>query len=142
MDNWDATVVRLLTTQRHTEDIARGEVARRLATGPGGTPPRDRLARALAALAARLAPAQSARPRRPPAGEECAEYGIAVDYEPGAGGRPDPLVRAACHAALVRQPGYRRRLALMADGWRRVVDLFLFADPDAARAAPAGDDRR
>ena len=67
-------------------------------------------------------------------------FGIVVEYAAGdAGALPDPLERAACRAALVRQPGYRRRLALVADGWRRVADLFLFADADAARAALAGD---
>ena len=67
-------------------------------------------------------------------------YGIAVEYHPGAGALPDPLEREACRAALVRRPGYRRRLALVADGWRRVVDLILFADAEAARAALASDD--
>ena len=69
-------------------------------------------------------------------------YGLVVEYRSATGGTPDPLARAACHAALVRQPGYRRRLALMADGWRRIVNLFLFADADAAHAALAGDDWR
>jgi hypothetical protein len=67
-------------------------------------------------------------------------YGIAVEYHPGAGAPHDPPAREACRAALVRQPGYRRRLALVADGWRRVVDLVLFADAEAARAALASDD--
>ena len=66
-------------------------------------------------------------------------FGIVVEYaagEPGA--LPDPLERLACRAALVRQPGYRRRLALVAGGWRRVADLFLFADTHAAQATLAG----
>ena len=62
-------------------------------------------------------------------------YGVAVEYDTGTSTLPDPIERAACQALLVRLPGYRRRLALQADGWRRIVDLFLFADPDAARAA-------
>lgn len=67
-------------------------------------------------------------------------FGIVVEYAAGeAGALPDPPERATCCATLVRQPGYRRRLAIVADGWRRVADLFLFADADAARAALAGD---
>ena len=70
-------------------------------------------------------------------------YGIAIEYVPAGGSTlPDPLVRAGCRAALVRQPGYRRRLALMADGWRRAVDLVLFDSPEAARAALLSDDWR
>jgi hypothetical protein len=70
-------------------------------------------------------------------------YGIAIEYTIANGSTfPDSLVRAACRAALVKQPGYRRRLALMADGWRRVVDLFLFDSTEAARAALDGDDWR
>jgi hypothetical protein len=73
---------------------------------------------------------------------EGAVYGLAVEYRSTTGGAPDPLARAACHTALARQPGYLRRLALMADGWRRIVDLFFFTDPDAAIAALASDDWR
>ena len=65
-------------------------------------------------------------------------FGIAVEYRP-AGGLADPAARMACSAALIRQPGYRRRLALMADGWRRIVDLYLFIDEGKARAALEGD---
>jgi hypothetical protein len=65
-------------------------------------------------------------------------YGVAVEYDAGPGRAPGPPLRAACRAALVRQPGYRRRLALVGDGWRRAVDLFLFATPEAARAALDG----
>ena len=68
-------------------------------------------------------------------------YGIAVEYATD-DGQPDPLARLAAQATLARQPGYRRRLALVADGWRRVVDLYLFADAEAARAALAGADWR
>lgn len=69
-------------------------------------------------------------------------YGIAIEY--GAdGGPPDPLARATnravCYALLMRQPGFRRRVALMADGWHRVVDLFLFERAEAARAVLASD---
>jgi hypothetical protein len=71
---------------------------------------------------------------------EDAMYGIAVEYAPASDSSlPDPLERAACRAVLVRQPGYRRRLALVGDGWRRVVDLFLFGDAAAAQAALAGE---
>ena len=63
-------------------------------------------------------------------------FGVAAEYTPG-DGSPDPTVRAACHATLACRPGYRRRLALMANAWQRRVDLFLFADAEAARAALA-----
>ena len=68
-------------------------------------------------------------------------YGVAVEYG-ACDGLPDPLERANCRALLVRQPGYRRRLTLVADGWRRLVDLILFADADAVRAALASDEWR
>jgi hypothetical protein len=64
-------------------------------------------------------------------------YGLAVEYRSSSAGFPDPASRATCSDALARQPGYRRQLALMADGWRRIVDLYLFAHPDAARDALA-----
>jgi hypothetical protein len=38
---------------------------------------------------------------------------------------------------MAQQPCFQRRLALQADGGRRVVDLFLFASRDTARAALA-----
>ena len=67
-------------------------------------------------------------------------YGIAIEYARGdATASPDPLERTDCCAVFVRQPGYRRRLALVADGGYRMVDLFLFDGPDAARAALASD---
>lgn len=66
-------------------------------------------------------------------------YGVAVEYASTEGGIPEPLERGACRATMVGQSGYRRRLALMADGWRRIIDLFLFASPEAARAALAGE---
>src|SRR5688500_17498037 len=70
----------------------------------------------------------------------CAMYGIVIEYLAGpAGSLPDPVERAACQALLVRQPGYRRRLALVADGWRRIVVFYLFASPDEARGALAGE---
>lgn len=69
-------------------------------------------------------------------------YGVAMEYPRDAGAFPDAPTRAACREALLCQPGYRRRLVLQADGWRRAVDLFLFADADAARAALAGGDWR
>lgn len=67
-------------------------------------------------------------------------YGIAVEYDRGAGAPPDPQLREMCRMGAARQPGYRRRLALVADGWRRAVDLFLFASPEAANAALASGD--
>ena len=69
-------------------------------------------------------------------------FGVTVEYVVRDGAPPDRLLREDCRAALVRQPGYRRRLALVGDSWRRFVDLFLFSTPEAARAALAGDDWR
>lgn len=69
-------------------------------------------------------------------------YGVAVEYRSGESGSPDPQARSACHLAMARQPGYRRRLALMADGWRRIVDLYLFATADLVQAALTSDDWR
>ena len=66
-------------------------------------------------------------------------YGIAIEYDTTLGGPADPSARAVSQAHLAGRTGYRRRLALQADAWRRVVDLFLFADADAARAALASD---
>ncbi|CAA9555627.1 MAG: hypothetical protein AVDCRST_MAG88-1087 [uncultured Thermomicrobiales bacterium] len=65
-------------------------------------------------------------------------YGIAVEY----GTAPPEPARGVCRVRMARQPGYRRRLALQADGWRRLVDLFLFATHEAAQAALAGDEWR
>ena len=67
-------------------------------------------------------------------------YGIAVEYDLGGGTPPDPLLRDACRTSAAQQPGYRRRLVLVADGWRRAVDLFLYATPEAATAALASSD--
>jgi hypothetical protein len=67
-------------------------------------------------------------------------YGVAVEYDVRTCGLPDPLERAACRAMLVRQPGFRRRLPLQADGWRRVVDLYLFDSPERVAAVLASGD--
>lgn len=66
-------------------------------------------------------------------------YGIALEYRPDQGGPGGHLLRATCRDTLVRQPGYRRRLTLIADGRQRVVDFFLFATPAAVTAALASD---
>src|SRR5262245_58238573 len=66
-------------------------------------------------------------------------YGIAVEYDPAQGKPLDPPARAACLDALVRRSGYRRRLALVAECRRRIVDLFLFATPQAVTEALASD---
>ena len=66
-------------------------------------------------------------------------HGIAVEYDTAQGGAADPAARATCRAHLADQPGYRRQLALQADGWRRLVDLFLYDGPRAADEALAGD---
>jgi hypothetical protein len=47
-----------------------------------------------------------------------------------------PLGARWRHRELVaRLPGYRRRLELQADGYRRLVEVFLFAAPEEAAAA-------
>jgi hypothetical protein len=66
-------------------------------------------------------------------------YGLAAEYYLGTDGATDPAVRWATHPCMARQPGFRRRLSLQADGGRRVVDFFLFASPEAARAALASN---
>ena len=67
-------------------------------------------------------------------------YGIVVEYATQGRGFPNREGVSAYRAMMVRQPGYRRRLALMADGWQRAVDLFLFTSPDVARAALVSED--
>lgn len=69
-------------------------------------------------------------------------FALAVEYGHGLDGLPDQAGRGEYRALLARQPGYRRRLELQDDGWRRVVDLFLFASPEAALAAFDSADRR
>lgn len=58
-------------------------------------------------------------------------FGLILEYAPGI----SPVTRWECRRALARQPGYRRRLELQADGYRRLVDLCLFDTPEAAEAA-------
>lgn len=62
-------------------------------------------------------------------------YGVAAEYTIDGHAHPCLPGRMSCRASMARQPGYRRRLALMADGWQRAVDLFLFTDSEMARAA-------
>jgi hypothetical protein len=69
-------------------------------------------------------------------------FGIAVEYDTYRAGLLDPLERLACWEAMARQPGYRRRIALTADGWRRRVDLFLFSCPEHAAAVLADESWR
>ena len=58
-------------------------------------------------------------------------FTLLAEYRPGA-----PLAgRWQCWELMVGRPGYRRRLELHADGYRRLVDLFLFATPEAAEEA-------
>jgi hypothetical protein len=59
-------------------------------------------------------------------------FGIAVEYDAGIGGGAAPAMRAACRQLLAGRPGYRRRLALRGDGWRRVA-----AHPGCRNAASA-----
>ncbi len=66
-------------------------------------------------------------------------HGIAVEYDTAQGGPADPAARATCRAHLTGQPGYRRQLALQADGWRRLVDLFLYDSLRAVENALASD---
>ena len=67
-------------------------------------------------------------------------YGITVEYDLGGCAPADRSLREARRASAARQPGYRRRLVLVADGWRRAVDLFLYATPEAATGALASGD--
>lgn len=67
-------------------------------------------------------------------------YGIAVEYLPRGADVPCHGGASAYRAMMVRQPGYRRRLALRGADWRRVVDLFLFTGPELARAALVSGD--
>jgi hypothetical protein len=69
-------------------------------------------------------------------------YGIAVEYDTCRARMPDPLERLACQETMARRPGYRRRIALTADSWRRRVDLFHFADPEHAAAVLADESWR
>ena len=69
-------------------------------------------------------------------------YGIAVEYLPQGAGFLWQGGAVAYRAVMVRQPGYRRRLALRGADWCRSVDLFLFTGPDKARAALASNDWR
>jgi hypothetical protein len=49
MDSWNPSVVYQMAAERHSEDIARGEAARRLASLSQGQAIRSRLASALVA---------------------------------------------------------------------------------------------
>jgi hypothetical protein len=56
MDIWNSSVVYQLTTERHHEDIRRGEASQLQSARLGAQTVRSQLAQSLVALAARLAP--------------------------------------------------------------------------------------
>ena len=69
-------------------------------------------------------------------------YALVIEFAAGLAAAP-PLAARWRHRALVaRLPGYRRRLELQADGYRRLVEVFLFAAPAQAAAALDDPDRR
>ena len=69
-------------------------------------------------------------------------YALVIEFAAGLAAAP-PLAARWRHRELVaRLPGYRRRLELQADGYRRLVEVFLFADPAQAAAALDDPDRR
>src|SRR3954447_8077779 len=58
-------------------------------------------------------------------------FTLLAEYGSGA-----PLAcRWQCRDLMVALSGYRRRLELHADGYQRLIDLFLFATPEAAEDA-------
>ena len=64
-------------------------------------------------------------------------YALAVEYSPGLVATPPLAVRWAYRELLAKLPGYRRRLELQADGYQRLVELFLYTEPEAVEAALA-----
>ena len=62
-------------------------------------------------------------------------YALAVEYGPDLAQVPPLAVRWAYRELLARLPGYRRRLELQTDGYRRLVELFLYTDAAAVEAA-------
>ncbi|HEX5506801.1 MAG TPA: hypothetical protein VFW96_29580 [Thermomicrobiales bacterium] len=60
-------------------------------------------------------------------------YGLIFEYAPGIA----PATLWQLRQFLARQPGYRRRLELQADGYQRLADVCLFATPETAEAARA-----
>ena len=69
------------------------------------------------------------------------QHALQVEYGP-LPQLPPLALRWDYRELLLRQPGYRRRYELRADGWERIVEVFVFADADAAAAALACDARR
>ncbi len=69
-------------------------------------------------------------------------YALVVEYGPRAGDHPPLAVRWAYRELVARLPGYQRRLELQADGYQRLVEVFLFAAPAAVEAALADAGRR
>jgi hypothetical protein len=69
-------------------------------------------------------------------------YALVIEHAAGLIAAP-PLAARWRHRELVaRLPGYRRRLELQADGYRRLVEVLLFAAPEDAAAALDDQDRR
>jgi hypothetical protein len=62
-------------------------------------------------------------------------YALVIEHAGGLAAAT-PLVARWRHRELVaRLPGYRRRLELQADGYRRLVEVFLSAAPEDVAAA-------
>jgi len=69
-------------------------------------------------------------------------YALIIEFAAGLAAAP-PLAMRWRHRALVaRLPGYRRRMELQADGYARLVEVFLFAAPEQAAAALDDGGRR
>lgn len=62
-------------------------------------------------------------------------YALAVEYSPGLVATPPLAVRWAYRELLAKLPGYRRRLELQADGYQRLVELFIYTGAEAVEAA-------
>src|SRR5690349_14302478 len=69
-------------------------------------------------------------------------YALVVEYGPRPADHPPLALRWRYRDLLAQLPGYRRRLGLQADGYRRLVEVFLFATPEAVEAALADAGRR
>lgn len=65
---------------------------------------------------------------------------LRVEYGPLAQ-LPPLALRWDYRELLLRQPGYRRRYELRADGWERIIEVFVFADAAAAAVALASEAR-
>src|SRR5262245_61305091 len=66
-------------------------------------------------------------------------FALAVEYGPDP---PSLALRWRYRDLLAGLSGYRRRLELQADGYRRLVEVFLFASPEATEAALVDEGRQ